>query len=166
MRKILIGTAAAAVLGGAALAAMGGMGWLDATGLRGEERLVRTRVEGYWQARMDGDLEAIAGYVHPLQGQVPEPGILMTEGYELHGVAVDGDEATAKVTVKSRLKHPVLSSRGRTLEMDSRWVKYEGKWYMAITPTNIYDTIRAHQGTWTPPTTAPSAPVDATTTVQ
>ena len=166
MKKILIGSVMALGIGGAAFAAMGGLSWLDAMGLRGETRLVATRVDAYWKARVAGDLEKMSSYLHPLQETLPAPGMLVTEGYELKDVTVDGETALAKLTVQSRLKHPVLSSQQRTVELDTQWVKYEGKWYLAQSPANIYDTIRAYQGKWTPPTAkAPSTPVE-TTSVQ
>lgn len=164
MRKMLLGTTLALALTGAAFTAFGGPSWLDATGLRGEDRLVASRLAAYWQARMEGNPEAMVEYVHPLQESVPENGLLVTEGYEIHDVAVDGDTAIASLTVKSRLKHPLLSHRERVVEMKSRWVKYEGKWYTAPAPTNVVDAIKAQQGLWTPPAAAPVT--DDATSVQ
>lgn len=152
MKKLVIGSLAVVALSGIAMTAMGGMSWIDTLGLRGDKHLLQSRVNAYWQARVAGDLEHMAQYTHPLQESVAEPGMLVTEGYELHEIEVNGEEAIAKLTVHSRLKHPVLSARDRTIEMSTKWVKYEGKWYTALAPTNIYDAIRNFQGQWTPPT--------------
>jgi hypothetical protein len=60
----------------------------------------------------------------------------------------------------SRVKHPLLSSRTRETTLNSRWVRYEGKWYNEIMPVSLNDVIQRHQGTWVPPGTA-TAPAPA-----
>jgi hypothetical protein len=143
-KKSLVASASILVAGSLAAAtlALGGLTWIDSLGLRGPERLLQSRVKGYWEARLNGDLEAMAEYVHPQQGSVIDPGMLITEGYQLHGIELDGDTATAMLTVQSRLQHPMFSERGREVELASKWVRYEGKWYLDIQPIGIHETIQ------------------------
>jgi len=119
MKKIVIVSVVVLALGVAALVSFGGLGWLDSTGLRGQDRLVEARVKGYWQARVDRNLEGQVEYLHPLQGTVADSGMLVTESFEIKSVSVEGDEAVADLVVKSRLKHPILSARDRTVEMQT-----------------------------------------------
>jgi len=151
MKKAAIGLVLVLTLGGA-VAAMGGMSWLDSTGLRGQERLLNSRIDAYWDARKGGDIETMAAYIHPLQESVPEVGMLVTEAYELQDLSIDGDRAMSTVSVRSRLKHPIFSSRERTVELKTAWVRYHGKWYKDVTPSTITDAIKQYQGKWTPPT--------------
>jgi hypothetical protein len=58
----------------------------------------------------------------------------------------------------SRVKHPLLSSRTRETTLNSRWVRYEGKWYNEIMPVSLNEVIKRHQGTWVPPGTEPEQP--------
>ena len=53
-RTFLIGSAA--IVGGVAFGAMGGISWLDSMGFRGAERQVESRIHGYWEARKAGDI--------------------------------------------------------------------------------------------------------------
>jgi len=154
MKKIVINSVVVLALGVAALVSFGGLGWLDSTGLRGQDRLVEARVKGYWQARVDRNLEGQVEYLHPLQGTVADSGMLVTESFEIKSVSVEGDEAVADLVVKSRLKHPILSARDRTVEMQTRWVKHEGTWYRALAPQTVFEIIQNEQGNWTPPTAA------------
>ena len=108
MKKIVIIAVVIVALGAAALVSFGGLSWLDSTGLRGQDRLVESRVRGYWQARVNRDLDGQVEYLHPLQGTVADSGMLVTESFEIKGIVVEGDEAVADLVVKSRLKHPIL----------------------------------------------------------
>jgi len=152
MKKIVIIAVVVLALGAVALASFGGLSWLDSTGLRGQERLVESRVRGYWQARVNRNLEAQVEYLHPLQGTVADSGMLVTESFEINSISVEGDEAIADLVVNSRLKHPILSARDRTVEMQTRWVKHEGTWYRALAPQTVFEIIQNEQGNWTPPT--------------
>ena len=152
MKKVIIGLVLALGLGGLAVTANGGLSWVDSLGLRGQERLVKSRIENYWQARMDEDVDGMSRFVHPLQQSVAQPGMLVTESFELGDVTIDGDSATAQLTVKHRLRHPVLSSRDRTVELNTRWVRYEGKWYRDVTPVGMYEAIKSYRGEWISPT--------------
>jgi hypothetical protein len=140
------------VVGGAAFAALGGMRWVDSLGLRGQKRALEQRVVAYWQARVDGDLERVAKYFHPLQQVIPDPGLLVTESYQVNDIAIEGDRATAKLTVHSRLKHPILSTRDRTVELDNQWVRYQGQWYLEARPMGFHELIQEYQGQWKSPT--------------
>jgi hypothetical protein len=165
MKKILLGSAVVVAMGALALSAMGGTAWLDSKGLRGERRLVESRLNGYWDARVAGDMNKLAAYVHPLQGAISDPGMLVTESYTVNEVTVDGEMAQANVTVKSRLKHPILSSREREVEMNDKWVLYQGQWYKGLTPRTLTEVIENKKGKWTPPTAAAES-VDVTPNVQ
>ena len=164
MKKIVMIAVVVVALGAGALVAFGGLSWLDSTGLRGQERLVESRVRGYWQARVDRNLEAQVEFLHPLQGTVADSGMLVTESFEIKEVSVDGDEAYADLVVRSRLKHPILSARDRTVEMQTRWVKHEGTWYRALAPQTVFEIIQNEQGNWTPPTAQTDIPEPATST--
>jgi len=133
------------------------MSWLDERGLRGSARQAESRMRGYWEARVAGDLEALSNYLHPMQTQIVQPGMLVTEAYEIHGVAVDGERATASVKVRSRLKHPVLSAKVREVELQSSWIKYEGQWYLEPQPIGLADSIRKRRGEWVSPIQAPES---------
>jgi hypothetical protein len=165
MKKILIVSVLVVALGAAAVVAFGGLSWLDSTGLRGQERLVESRVRGYWEARVARDLESQVQYLHPLQGSVADSGMLVTEGFEIKGITVEGEEATADLVVHSRLKHPILSARARSVEMQTKWVKVDGKWYRALAPQTVFEIIQNEQGRWTPPT-AQTAPPEPGTSAQ
>jgi hypothetical protein len=154
-----------AMLGLGLAAAAGALGWgathpewLGKLGLQSPERTLRSRIDGYWQARVQGDLSQMAQYIHPLQGGVPDPGMLVTESYELEDVQIDGDSAVAMLRVRSRLKHPILSARERDTELQSRWVRYEGQWYQDVSPIGLNQAIKMYNGEWTPPTAAPTEP--------
>ncbi len=164
-KKLFIGLAFVLLVGGIAFTATGGMTWLDAAGLRGTERMVESRINAYWQARMESDTEKMADFVHPLQGSVMAPGMLQTLEYELKDVELEGDTAFVTVKVKSRLKHPIFSSRTRELDMKSRWVRFEGRWVRDVVPSGIREAIQAHRGEWVPPTAqAPVEEIEATNT--
>jgi hypothetical protein len=154
MKKFVIILVVVVALGAGALVSFGGMSWLDSMGLRGQDRLVESRVRGYWQARVDRDLEEQVEFLHPQQGSVADSGMLVTESFEITGIEIDGDDAVADLVVKSRLKHPILSARDRTVEMQTKWVKHEGKWYRALAPQTVFEIIQNEHGNWTPPTAA------------
>ena len=164
MKKFVIIFAVVVAVGAAALISFGGLSWLDSTGLRGQERLVESRVRGYWQARVDRNLEAQVEFLHPQQGTVADSGMLVTESFELKGITIEGEEAFADLVVKSRLKHPILSARDRTVEMQTKWVKHEGTWYRALAPQTVFEIIQNEQGNWTPPSAQTEAPEPATST--
>jgi hypothetical protein len=152
MKKIVIVVVLLLAVGGAAFGALGGVAWLDSLGLRGQQRALESRLVGYWEARVDGDLDQLAKYFHPLQPAIPDPGLLITEDYQVNEIAIEGDRATAKLTVHSRLKHPILSTRDRTVELDSVWVRYEGQWYLDARPVGFHELIQNYQGEWKSPT--------------
>jgi hypothetical protein len=93
----------------------------------------------------------MAEFAHPLQSQVVQPGLLVTEGYEIRSITVDGDRATVDVTVRSRLKHPMFSKKEREVRLEQPWVKYRGRWYLEPQPIGLADSIRKRRGTWKPP---------------
>ena len=152
MNKKTLMITAALVLGTAlGFNALGGMSWLDSIGLRGPEGVLKQRIDSYWQARMDGDMDEMAQYVHPLQEELTQPGMLVTEAYEVRDISVEGENADAKIWVQSRLRHPQLSARTRETELSTNWVMYEGTWYRALNPSTITDSIKYSRGEWTPP---------------
>jgi hypothetical protein len=151
MKKVLIVLAGVVAVAGITVQAMGGVAWLDSMGLRGQEKLVESRLKAYWDARVDGDLARMSEFIHPLQEAVPDPGMLVTESYEIADLTVAESVADARLQVKSRLKHPILSSRERDVELVNRWVKYEGNWYVDVTPIGLNDVIKKHKGEWTHP---------------
>jgi hypothetical protein len=152
LKKVLVGLG----LGVAGMAltvnAMGGVEWLDSLGLLGQQRALASRVRGYWNARVGNDLQRMARYVHPLQEAIPDPGMLITDSYDLEKLEIEGDTALATLKVRSRLKHPILSAKQREVELRSRWVRYQGHWYQDVTPVGLADTIKYYRGEWTPPT--------------
>jgi hypothetical protein len=94
----------------------------------------------------------MAPYVHPLQPTLVEPGLLVTEGYEIESLSVEGDTAVANMMIRSRIKHPLFSAKPREYRMPVRWVRYEGRWYKDVTPTGPSDIIKNYYGLWTSPT--------------
>jgi hypothetical protein len=146
MKKVLIGAGLCISAAAVTVNAMGGVEWLDSTGMLGQERALSSRVRGYWNARVDNDLERMARFIHPLQGEVSDPGILVTNSYELRDLTIDGDSATAMLKVKSHLKHPILSNKEREVELHSRWVRYEGKWYQDVVPGTLAEALKQDRG--------------------
>jgi hypothetical protein len=151
VRKGLIGLVLVVLAGGVAFTALDGMAWLDSLGIRGEERLLRSRMEAYWQARVDRDYEGILKHAHPLQRIVPSPGTLHTLAYELGDIEIDGDEAVADVTMTTRLQHPILSRHERTVSIRDQWVRYEGVWYKDVRPVGYGQILQDLQGKWESP---------------
>jgi len=129
MKKIAIAMILILAAGGLTFESVGGMGWLQSTGLLGSERQLRGAVEGYWQARVDDDLARMADFVHPDQEGMYDPGMLKTLKFELAEITIDGDRATATVDVTFRLDHPTLSHVERAKTLHDRWVRHEGAWY-------------------------------------
>jgi hypothetical protein len=150
MKKTLIACVLVLVSGGLAVMAFGGMSWVDEMGLRGPQRTLERRIVGYWEARMEGNLEQIAQFVHPQQSSVLDPGMLSTEAYEINTISMEGEEATVALTVQSRLKHPIFADRQREVELASKWVRYEGKWYLDIQPVGYHQAIQFYKGQWSP----------------
>ncbi len=125
-------------------------GWLGPLGL-GEERAVRKRAEGYWNARVAGDLKAIAPYVHPLQKSIQENNVLLTDSFEIAGVTVNGDHATVAVKAKHRVKLARVANVDREMEHEDRWVRYKGEWYHELHPTSFGEILQQGLGKWKPP---------------
>lgn len=151
MKKLMIGLVVSLTVGGLAVAALGGMSWLDDLGLRGPERQVRSRMLGYWEARLKADMQGMGEFIHPAQTTLPNPGMLVTEAYEIQDLAVDGDAAVATVKLRSRLKHSLFSQMTREVTIEDRWVRYKGQWFKQPGPVTMYDAIQSHRGRWTPP---------------
>jgi hypothetical protein len=131
-KKILIAAIVLLAVGGLAFETAGGMGWLESTGLLGRERQARAAVNGYWQARVEDDLDKMGAYVHPLQPGMYDPGMLVTTSYQISELGIEGDEATVKVDATFRIDHPSLSHVERKKLLEERWVRYEGNWYREL----------------------------------
>ena len=97
-------------IGAFAFVTLGGVDWLNSIGLLGSERQVRERIEGYWDARVEGDPAKISEFEHPDQKAAFNPGMLVTESYEILKLEVDGDNAVAEVALVTYIKHPLLLS--------------------------------------------------------
>ena len=151
MKKLIIGIGLIIAASGFAFTTMGGMSWLDSMGLRGEDRLVRSRMVGYWDARVAADVESMADFIHPAQPMVFQSGMLITENYELQELEVEGDHAVATVKLTSRIKHALFSSKSRDVTIQDGWVRYKGTWYKEPGPVTFKDAIDHYRGTWVPP---------------
>lgn len=145
MRKYLIGIVLLLVVGGFAFVSLGGIKWLDSMGFRGQERVLRSRIVGYWDARLDGDRDLIAQYQHPEQKEVFDPGMLVTESYDFVDLQIDGDTAVAKVDLVTYIKHPMLSAHTQEAQVRDEWVLVDGTWYRAVQPVSLGQMIRAMQ---------------------
>lgn len=145
MKKLWI--VALLVVGAGVVIILAGTGtrWLEPLGLGSDEQLLRWRVDAYWQGRVDGDLEAIAKYQHPEQKGIAKPDMLVTDSYDVLGVEIKGDEATATVSIHSHLNHPQLAQRARELRIEDKWVRQNGRWYRALRPETIVDILRKAQ---------------------
>jgi hypothetical protein len=106
---------------------------------------------GYWEARLKADMQGMADYIHPAQETLPNPGMLVTEAYEIQNLAVDGDAAVATVKLRSRLKHSLFSQMTREVTIQDKWVRYKGQWFKQPSPVTMHDAIKAFRGEWTPP---------------
>lgn len=158
MRKtFVIGSAVLLLAGGASFAAFGGMNWLDSLGLRGPERQVRTRVVGYWEARLANDPVRMAPYIHPLQQSLVGAGPLTTETYELQDLVVNGEEAVATVHLRARVRNALVTSGPREVTIKDRWVRHEGQWFKEPGSNTIQDAIKRYKGQWTPPGVEPGS---------
>jgi len=143
MKKLVIIVVLILIAGGVAFATLGGMSWLDSTGLRGQERLLKGQIEAYWQARIDQDMETMAEFEHPLSDGVADAGMLVTDSYSIDRIEVNGDEALSVVKLVTHIKHPLLSGRTREVNMRDIWVRYEGEWYRDVHPTSFSDIIKS-----------------------
>ncbi|MFQ5767233.1 MAG: hypothetical protein ACE5ID_04540 [Acidobacteriota bacterium] len=151
MKRIAMLAVLAVLGGGAAFAWVGGLSWLDSLGLRGDEALLRSRVEAYWQARVEGEMEKQVPYIHPLQKSIPEPGMLITEKAKVLDLRLDGDEAYATVDMTVRLKHAILGNKEREVKLEDKWVRYQGEWYKDVHPVGLTNIIKEAEGKWKNP---------------
>lgn len=158
MKKFVFGFVLLLLLGGVAFKVLGGMTLLDGMGLRGDERQVRSRMDAYWDARVQGDLQEMAEYAHPQESSFMQPGALITEAFEIQSVELREDKAVATVKVRSRIKQAAFSSRTRELVIKDPWVRFEGNWYQEPGPVTMQDLIRQYRGEWTPPVVGKDAP--------
>ncbi len=140
MKRWVLGLLAVGIVGGGFVLA-GGVGWLDSTGMLGQDRLVRSRVEAYWQARRAGDLTEMSRYEHPEQQWSADPKMLETAAYEIRSIEIDGEEAVAVVAFTARLKHPQFSRLDREIVANDRWVRYDGDWHREKHPMNIKELL-------------------------
>jgi hypothetical protein len=131
-KKILIAAIVVLAVGGLTFESAGGMGWLESTGILGSERQLQSAIRGYWQARVEDDLNQMAEYVHPLQQGMYDPGLLKTTEYQLGALMIEGDTAKASLDVTFRIDHPSLSHVERKKTLEDRWVRYEGSWYREL----------------------------------
>jgi hypothetical protein len=143
MKRLLIVALLVLVAGGVAFTALGGMPWLDSLGLRGQERLLRSYVQEYWQARIDRDMQKMAKFEHPLSDGVADAGMLVTESFTIDSIEVAGDEAFTKLTLITHIQHPLLSGKTREVRLRDKWVRHEGEWYRDIHPTSFSDMIKS-----------------------
>ncbi len=115
------------------------------------DRNYDTAVAACW----DSSRQAVTDFVDGIEDQSFDPGnqtgLLVTESYDLKGVEVNGDRATATIEVVSRLKHPRLGQQRLEKTVVEGWVLYEGQWYRAPGPVTFGDKIKAVSGTWVPP---------------
>lgn len=146
MKKALVlGLVVAIVAIGAVFALPHGVDWLTSTGLLGEERLVRSRIEMFWDARLKRDLATMSELQHPDQPLVADPGMLVTEDYEIQSIEIDGDHAVATVAMHARLSHPRLSGFEREIVTQDRWVRIDGQWRRDKQATSLKQMLREVQ---------------------
>lgn len=145
-KPVILGLATVTVAIFGFLALPAGRAWLTASGLLGEERLIRSRVERYWNARVDGDLATMSRYQHPEQPEVAEGGMLVTESFEIRSIQIDGDQAVATIKMHTRLKQPRLSTFERDIIAEDRWVRLDGEWRRDKRPANLRELLRGVQG--------------------
>jgi hypothetical protein len=79
---------------------------------------------------------------HPDQPLVADPGMLVTESYEIQSIEIDGDHAVAVVALHARLNHPRLSGFDRDIVTHDRWVRIEGQWHRDKQPTSLRQMLR------------------------
>jgi hypothetical protein len=149
-KKILLATVALLGLGAIAAAYMH-PDWLSMLGF-GEERAVRKRAEGYWNARIANDAKAMAPFIHPLQKAVQENTLLLTDSYEILGVKVNGNEAKVELKAKYRLKLPQTNKLEREITHEDTWVRYNEEWYHGLHPVGFGEVLQQGLGKWKPPT--------------
>jgi hypothetical protein len=150
-KTVVIGSAVLLLAGGASFAAFGGMTWLDSMGLRGSERQARTRIVGYWEARVANDPVKLAPFVHPSQQTLVSSGPLTTEAFEVQEVVVGGDTAVATVHIRARVRNALVTSGPREVTVKDRWVRHEGQWFKEPGAGTIQDAIKRYQDERTPP---------------
>jgi hypothetical protein len=149
-KKIVLVGVVVLGLGGAA-AAVARPDWFSFLGL-GQERAVRKRAEGYWNARLANDMKAMAPFAHPLQKTLPENKLLTTETYEITDIKIEGDEAMVAVKAKYKLKlGEKLNTVNRELDHQDHWVRYKGEWYHALHPVGLGEILHHGLGKWKPP---------------
>jgi hypothetical protein len=146
------------VAAGTSFAALGGMSLIDAWGLRGAEPHLRSRVIGYWDARLDNDLQALAEYAHPSETEILQAGVLSTEAYELQGLDIDGDSAVATVKITARVLEAGFSARTRERVLRQGWVRVDGEWYQERAPQTLKQAIEHYRGQRAGATGAPPPP--------
>lgn len=130
MKRLVLFLIVAVAAGGSLFALAGGKDWLTANGFLGQERLLRSRLDGYWQARVKGDLAAMAQYIHPEQRGIANPGgLLTTEKYEVKSLEINGERAVAVVDMRARVSTPSMAGFTRDITTKDVWVKQAGGWY-------------------------------------
>ncbi len=127
--------------------------WLPSAG--GPSKDVRTRAEGYWGARVAGDMKQMAPFMHPLQAAAQDNSMLVTESYEITKVEVNGDNATVGIKASYQVKMAQMSSLKREVTSDDHWVRYQGQWYHALHPVGFGEVLAHGLGKWKPPTAPP-----------
>lgn len=106
------------------------------------------RVEGYWDRRVEGDVDSLRGYLHPASRQKLGNAIQYLD-YAVEQIAIAGDSATVDVRVEYRLNVPGFTrdgERSRIEQVRQRWVREGRTWYWEPAVSDDVDEIEEDTG--------------------
>lgn len=120
------------------------------------ESALLSRVQMYWRAQQQGDIETLRSLVDPdtrdnLSQTIermgrPNPGSRIVS-WNVERVEMDGSHGTVWVTVHSILHHPLLGHQEQALEfrVPSFWIWKNGQWYVMMEEPSLQKLLERHE---------------------
>jgi len=130
-RRVLMGTATVVVLGGA-IGLAGAKGWLEPLDRAYAEWSLRSRVAGFWNARIEGDNETASSYMHASQTRSLGGAVRYFE-FDINDVSIQDNVAHARVALTYKVALPGYAAEAAKpdrVELNQRWVREGWTWYL------------------------------------